>query len=191
MQIFKHMLLGALLSAAAASSMATTIYSQDFSNGLKTNETLTGKWAIADGKLSRGAYDPNEKDFFLVSLDLSGYTDIHLSYDFWIDSESGWDALQLYTRDGQNNHPRLHYASGRSYGGTLNTTLSDKVNLLEFSFTSDWSNQGLGVTIDNILITGTSILPEPMPEPVPEPGAPALMGIGAAGLLLRRGRRAA
>jgi hypothetical protein len=190
MQIFKHMLLGALLSAAAASSMATTIYSQDFSKGLHANETLTGKWAIADGKLSRGIYDPNEKDFFFVGLDLSGYTDIHLSYDFWIDSESGWDALQLYTRDSLNNHPRLHYASGRSYGGTLNTTLSDKVNLLEFSFTSDWSNQGLGVTIDNILITGTSILPEPTPEPVPEPGALALMGIGAAGLLLRRRRPA-
>lgn len=188
MQIFKHMLLGLLLSAAAASSMATTIYSRDFSKGLKTNETLSGKWAIADGKLSRGPYDPNEKDFFIVSLDLSGYTDIHLSYDFWIDSESGWDALQLYAKDGRNMNDRLHYASGRSYASTLDTKLGSAVTTLEFSFSSDWSNQGLGVTIDNILITGTRIQPAPTPEPVPEPGALALMGIGAAGLLLRRRR---
>jgi hypothetical protein len=36
--------------AAAASSMAAVIYSQDFSKGLQANETLGGLWSISNGK---------------------------------------------------------------------------------------------------------------------------------------------
>jgi hypothetical protein len=184
MNKIKKLLVGALLSAAAASSMATTIYSQDFSKGLQANETLTGKWSISDGKLYRGAYDPNEVDTFIVSLDLSGYADIHLSYDFWIDSERNWDALQVTTRDTLNWSNRIHFATGASYAGVFNATLSDNIKFLDFRFTSDYSIQGRGVSIDNILITGTSL--KPAPAPVPEPGPVALMGIGLAALVWRR-----
>jgi hypothetical protein len=184
MNTIKKLLVGALFSVAAASSMATTIYSQDFSKGLQVNETLTGKWSISNGKLSRGPYDPNEVDTFIVSVDLSGYTDIHLSYDYWIDSERNWDALELYTRDSLNRTNRVHYATGASYTGVLNATLPDNIKFLEFSFKSDRSIQGQGVFVDNILITGTSL--KPAPAPVPEPGPVALMGIGLAALLWRR-----
>jgi hypothetical protein len=184
MQTVKKLMVGAILSIAAASSMATTIYSQDFSKGLQANETLTGKWSISNGKLTRGPYDAFEHDTFIVSLDLSGYTDIHLSYDFWIDSERNWDALELYTRDSLNRTDRIHYATGASYTGVLKATLPDNIKFLEFSFNSDRSIQGQGVYVDNILITGTSL--KPTPAPVPEPGPVALMGIGLAALLWRR-----
>jgi hypothetical protein len=187
MKTIKKLVVGALFSVAAASSMATTIYSQDFSKGLQANETLAGKWSVSDGKLYRGRYDNNEVDTFIVSLDLSGYTDIHLSYDFWTDSERNWDALQLYTRDSLNKTSRIHYATGPSYSGVFNGTLADNIKYLEFSFTSDWSNVGLGVSVDNILITGTSL--KPVPAPLPEPGPVALMGIGLAALLWRRRMR--
>jgi hypothetical protein len=186
MNKIKKLLAGALLSVTAASSMATTIYSQDFSKGLQANETLTGKWSISDGRLYRGRYDNNERDTFIVTLDLSGYTNIHLSYDFWIDSERNWDALQVYTRDTTNRLVRIDYASGPSYSGVFNGTLADNVKLLEFDFGSDPSNVGQGVMVDNILITGTSLKPTPAPAPVPEPGPVALMGIGLAALLWRR-----
>jgi hypothetical protein len=187
MQTVKKLLVGAMLSIAAASSMATTIYSQDFSKGLQANETLTGKWSISNGKLTRGPYDAFEHDTFIVSLDLSGYTDIHLSYDFWIDSERNWDALELYTRDSQNKTNRTHYASGASYSSVFKASLTDNIKFLEFSFNSDRSIQGQGVTVDNILITGTSL--KPTPAPVPEPGPVALMGIGLAALVWRRRAR--
>jgi hypothetical protein len=184
MKRIKQLLAGAVLSAAAASSMATVIYTQDFSKGLQAKETLTGPWSISNGKLVRGPYGPNEINKFIVGLDLSGYTDIHLSYDFWIDSESNWDALQVYAFEGPTKNTRIHYASGRSYGGAFNATLADSIKSLEFSFTSDWSNQYQGVWIDNIRITGTST--RPLPAPVPEPGPVALLGIGLAALVLRR-----
>jgi hypothetical protein len=183
MKIIQKLLVGALLSAAAASSMATTIYSQDFSKGLQANETLTGFWSITDGKLYRGPYQNNEKNLFTVSLDLSSYTDIHISYDFWTDTERFWDALQVYTVNNLNQKTRIHYADG-FYTGKFKETLNKSVTKLEFSFTSDGSSTFKGVSIDNILITGTSTLPAP--APVPEPGPIALLGIGLAALALRR-----
>jgi hypothetical protein len=183
MKFIRQVLAGALLSAAAASSMAAVIYSQDFSKGLQSNETISGPWSITDGKLYRGVYQNNEKNFFTVKLDLGGFKDIHLSYDYWTDSERNWDSLQLYTVDSLNRRNRIHYATG-TFAGKFSGTLNDSIRLLEFSFTSDASNTGKGASVDNILITGTSIAPPP--KPVPEPGPVALMGIGLAALVLRR-----
>jgi hypothetical protein len=183
MKLIKQALVGAVLSAAAASSMASVIYSQDFSKGLQANETISGLWSITDGKLYRGPYGNNEKNYFYVSLDLSAYKDIRLSYDFWVDSERNWDALQLYTVDNHNQKTRIHYADG-FFSGKFDGKLSDSITKLEFSFTSDASTTYKGASIDNILITGTST--RPVPAPVPEPGPVALLGIGLAALVLRR-----
>ncbi|MGH6998613.1 MAG: PEPxxWA-CTERM sorting domain-containing protein [Phenylobacterium sp.] len=210
----KNVLLAALAASAlmAGSAEAATIFSQNFNGGLGANESVGGNFAVGSGNVGhQGHYYANDEySFYQLRLDLTKATDAMLTFDFDINSEAGYDALNLAASTngvfGRSN--MITPTSGALYS-TLSgraatlmggkgisgvragqasfdlTPLIGQVVDIRFQFASDYAAFGQGVGIDNLLVTGT------LPSAVPEPATWAMMitGFGLAGASIRKRRR--
>ncbi len=207
----KHVVLAALAASVlmAGSAQAASIYSQDFSGGLKAGEQVSGQFAAANGFVGhQGAYRNNEYSFYQLRLDLTDVTDALLQFSFDIESEWTYDGLNVVAlSDGglstllqptqSGVYDKLYDRaktllgpegiSGKTKGlATFDlAAFSGQVVDLRFQFASDRLAIGRGVMIDNIAVTGT------IPSAVPEPATWAMMitGFGLAGGAIRRRRR--
>ena len=211
--LFAPLLACALLAATAADA-ATTIFSQDFSGGLGANESVSGRFSVANGQMGHANnYFNNEYSYYQISLDLTNYTSATMQFDFSIDSEYLFDGFNvlastagvfdaktdLLMSDDPNFYSKVNgnfkrlgdYAAHGKMAGKPTFDLSQfagqTVNL-RFQFQSDQFAFKPGVRMDNLKITGNAI-----GAGVPEPATWALMigGFGLAGASLRRSRQTA
>ena len=207
-----------LLAAAAAcmfgvgAAQAATIYTQDFSGGLRANESVGGKFSVAGGTVGHqaGNYVNNDYSYYQVRLDLTKATSALLSFDYDLHSEYSWDGFNLaYAVGGVFSPAHLLDPTTpglfRSLGGCAGELLGPKglsglevgrasfdlapllgqVVDIRFQFASDHSLVGRGLKIDNLTVTGG------LPSAVPEPATWAMMivGFGLAGGAVRARRR--
>lgn len=193
----------------AGQAHAASIYSQDFSGGLKAGEQVGGSFSVANGFVGhQGAYRNNEYSFYQMRLDLTDVTNALLSFNFDIESEWTYDGLNLVVLSEGGASSLLRPAEGLAYdklydraknllgpegfsGKTKGLTTFDLASLsgqvvdIRFQFASDFAAIGRGAQIDNISVTGT------LPSAVPEPATWAMMitGFGLAGGAIRNRRR--
>ena len=210
----KLLVAAALAVCVAAPAQAATIYAQDFSGGLKANESVGGTFGVYDGAVGHnGGYGNYDYSYYDLALDLRSVTDAVLAFDYSISLESYHDRFNVLASTAGFTPPDglLTPASGMAYRtdsataymGLLGQTAvmdnaagravfdlasfaGQQVNL-RFQFASDYSIVSSGVKLDNLLVTG-----ERLTSPVPEPATWAMMIVGffGAGSMLRR-RRAA
>ena len=212
--MIKKTLLAALAASAmmAGSASAATIFKQNFSSGLGANESVGGKFSVAGGTVGHqtNVYTNNEYSYYQVRLDLTHATDALLAFDFDIDSEYGYDALNLaFSTNGVFGPSKMltptssdgYYnlsgraatlMGGKGYSGDQSghavfdlSSLVGQVVDIRFQFASDHAALGRGVKFDNLLVTGN------VPSAVPEPAtwAMMIMGFGLAGTAIRSRRR--
>lgn len=191
-----------LLSGAA---QADVIFSENWSSGrFSTNGwSREGNWGINNGS-ARYYWDPVNYDYShnLTSaiLDASGYEDVTLAFDLFLDNHSRgrWEQLSVKVYDGTAWQQVANYTNQGRYGGDIPWThvsldVSDYVSdALQLQFTAYGQNSWYinDWRIDNILLSGT--LAEVIPDVhAPAPGAAVLglLGLGAAGNKLRRRRK--
>jgi hypothetical protein len=206
--------------ALASGAQAATIFSQDFSSGLSANEQMGGRFGVAGGVGGHvaGNYGNNEYSYYDIALDLTHVLDAAFQFDYTLFSEVRWDGFNvLASKDGavdwrnnlltptiggayltmSNLMPQLgRYAITGFQGGTVNfdlTPLAGQAVTLRVQFQSDYANWSRGLTMDNVLVSGTYAPGfEPHPGGVPEPAAWAMMILGffGVGSLVRRQRQA-
>jgi hypothetical protein len=205
-------LAGAVFMSTAA--QADTILFQTFTDGLTAQEQVGGAFHAEGGKVGHTAanYENFDYSFYQVALDLTDFLDAQLMFDYAIVSENGYDGFNVvasedgafdwrtdlltpistgFYRPMQN---RLSETGDVALSGVQSGTVlfdlsqfaGSKVNL-RLQFQSDYSVLGRGVSLDNVIVTGT---PDATPAGVPEPATWAMMilGFGAAGSMLRRRR---
>jgi hypothetical protein len=197
--------------ALAGSAKASVIFSQDFSSGLTSAESVGGRFVVSDGVVGHvGGYLNNESSFYQVRLDLSQLSDALFTFDWTSHTEINWDGWNVLVAPVGTAFDPAHPFTGSpsvynrfvsalgAPGMTGIDTGKASFNLAPFlgqqvdlriQFASDFSNVGRGVAFDNLVLTGTQI---PV-SAVPEPGTWALMitGVGLAGAALRRRHRLA
>lgn len=209
-RLFAPLMLSALLAASAAD--AATIFSQNFSNGLGANESVGGRFSLADGQMGHATgYANNEYSYYQITLDLTDYASALLAFDFSIDSEVDFDgfnvlastddvftaATELLMPEDPDFYARLssNFVRLGKYGVSGKVSAKPTFDLsqfagqtvnMRFQFQSDQFAFKPGVRMDNLKVTGNAI-----GAPVPEPATWALMigGFGMAGATLRRSRR--
>ncbi len=206
------LVLPALICAALAATptSAAVIFKQSFDGGLGANESVSGNFSVANGKVGHATgYKDNEYSFYQVALDLTGIADAVLSFDYAIDSELYFDgfnvlgstdgifsaATELLTPNEAGIYGKMNGGfvrlgdtgvSGKK-AGTATIDLSQfagqTVNL-RFQFQSDRFAFKPGVLFDNITVaTPTSAVPEPTTW------AMMIMGFGLVGGAMRARRR--
>lgn len=210
LRLFAPLLLGAVLAASAAD--AAVIFSQNFQNGLGANETVSGRFSAAQGRMGHAeGYRNNEYSYYQLALDLTGFTDALMQFDFSIDSEVNFDGFNVLAStdtafDAKTELlvPQDPTFYGKVRGGfvrlgdyavsglvsgkpkfDLSQFAGQTVNL-RFQFQSDYFAFKPGVRMDNLEITGDPV----GGAAIPEPSTWALMigGFGLAGAALRRSR---
>lgn len=191
-----------LLSGAA---QADVIFSENWNNGSFQHNgwTAQGNWGIQN-KTARFSWNPTRYNYSynLTSkiLDASGYEDVTLAFDLYLDNWSRQTMEQLTVKvyDGTAWQQVANYTNQSSYSGDIPWThvtldISDYANEnLQLRFTAHGGNS-YNINewrIDNIVLSGT--LAEIIPDiHAPAPGAAVLglLGLGAAGNKLRRRRK--
>jgi len=190
-----------LLSGAA---QADVLFSENWNNGSFGHNgwTAQGNWGISYGRAQYSwSYATNySANLTSTILDTSGYEDVTLAFDLYLDNWSRQTMEQLTVKvyDGDAWQQVANYTNQSSYSGDIPWThvsldISDYINEdLRLRFTAhgrnsyninDWR-------IDNIVLSGT--LAEIIPDiHAPAPGAAVLglLGLGAAGNKLRRRRK--
>jgi hypothetical protein len=174
-----------LLVASATGASAATLFANDFAKGLGANEFVSGSFSAADGYVGHHPdYAINDVSAYGVALDLTGITDAFIDFDFLVDTERGFDFVDLMQGskflyrftglDGGHAHLALAPASGL-------TTIS-------YNFQSDFAINDRGFRLDNLAITGT---PSVTSGAVPEPASWAMLlcGFAAIGGCARIGKR--
>jgi hypothetical protein len=96
-------LLFAFVLTGAGQSRADVVFSQDFEDGLGSNEITSGAFQINNTNLNNGTlmmghparYGNNEYSYYEVSLDLTNFDDVQLQFDFNADFETHFDRFNL------------------------------------------------------------------------------------------------
>jgi hypothetical protein len=175
-------LLGTL--AAGPVSAATVIFSNDFSSGLTSAESVSGIFSVGNGFVGNqiSPYGNNASGAYKLTLNFLNYEDIMLSFDYWVDTEEKFDPF--YVRIG--NDILVDYSGMKSGPASLNLSSYVSGNTkVGFYFNSDSTVRGNGVRIDNVLVSGRVVVP----GPIAGAGLPALLALG--GFVWARRRKAA
>lgn len=176
----------ALVCLPAAVANAATIFSNDYSNGLTAQESAGGWFGAYNGGVGTpGYYNDYASGNYTLQVDLTGYENIQLSFDRFQSTENGYDYAYASLYNGVMSQ-NLFYTSGYAAGPMSFDISAFAGSLLTFSmgFYADYSITGYGITLDNMLITGDSLV-----EDVPEPAALGLLGLGLLALGARRRKR--
>ena len=194
---------------AATPASAAVIFKQTFDNGLGANESVSGNFSVADGKVGHAThYDNGEYSYYQIALDLTGLTNAVLSFDYGIDSEMYFDGFNvLGSTDAIFNAatdlltPNESGVYGKLNGGFVrlgDTGVSGKqagvatIDLsqfagqtlnLRFQFQADRFAFKPGVQFDNVTVSTLSAVPEPATW------AMMILGFGAVGTMVRTSRR--
>jgi hypothetical protein len=187
------LLSAALTLAAVRESSAAIVFSQDFEAGLASNETTSGSFRINNtnapinnGTLMMGhpaTYAPSEYSYYEVRLNLSGYQQARLQFDFRAQIYTHFDRFNVQASTCPINPPNnlLTPLSGMTY-------LTDHVHRVELGtryFDSSYESQGTavfdlssfdrspsvcirfqfgsdgggapGINIDNVQVSGTAL----------------------------------
>jgi hypothetical protein len=169
--------------AAGPVSAATVIFSNDFSSGLSSAESVSGIFSVGNGSVGNqiSPYGNNASGAYKVTVNFSNYEDVMLSFDYWVDTEANYD--NFYVRI--NNDILTYYSGLKSGSASLNLSPNVSGNTeVGFYFNSDSTIRGNGVRIDNVLVSGRVV-----PGPIAGAGLPALVALG--GFMWARRRKAA
>ncbi|GGB24029.1 hypothetical protein GCM10011380_12150 [Sphingomonas metalli] len=198
------LLAASCLAAMASPASASTIFTQDFSAGLGSKESVssnvTGSWGVHSGYLGHSAtYSPNERSLYVADLGLQNYSDVSFSFDLTEYTERSYDYVTWFTGHYDAAGTLVFNTFGQivqGYGlGTGSYAFSlaalERDQLFGFRFTSDHAIQYAGVQIDNLRINGTATgapVDGPVVPAVPEPATWAMMILGFAmvGAMARR-----
>lgn len=187
-----RVLLGACaLAVTTQPAAATMIFGNDFSSGVGPQEELIGSFTVADGYLGHhNGYSNNEYSSYRIIYDFAGVTNAFLDFDYWIDTENIFGYVQVWANDvavgGFTGYGASHAHCALDY-----LTQPDVIgrSVISFDFMSNFAITRGGFQINNLTITGDTVLPT---TGVPEPASWALMiiGFGALGAAMRRRRPA-
>jgi hypothetical protein len=104
-------------------------------------------------------YDNDMFSYMYRDVTLSSYSSVSLTYYYWIDSESGFDRLYVsYYSGGSWSYIDMHQGNS---GGWLSSTVAIPTTATKvgFLFESDSSVRYEGAYIDNVVLVGTSQVP--------------------------------
>ncbi len=199
------LLTASVLASAATPASAAAIFSQDFSRGLGSKESVVsnvaGSWGVHNGYLGHSAeYSPNERSLYIADLGLNAYENIDFTFDLTEYTERSYDYVTWFTGHYNAAGTLVFNTFGQitqGYGtgsGSYKFSLAalERDQLFGFRFTSDHAIQYAGVQIDNLQINGTRSGPPidlPSTPAVPEPATWAMMIVGFAlvgGMVRRR-----
>lgn len=175
----------ALLCLPAAAN-AATIFSNDYSSGLTAQESANGWFGAYNGGVGTpGYYYDYASGSYTLQVDLTGYENIQLSFDRYQSTENGYDYAYASIYNGVLSQ-QLFYDSGYAAGPMSFDISAFAGSVLTFNmgFYADYSITSYGITLDNMLITGDSLVDE-----VPEPAALGMLGLGLLALGARRRKR--
>lgn len=198
----------ALVLAGSAQAAVTTVFSQDFSEPTGPAETISGNFSTANGYLGHApavGYQPNERSFYEVLLDLTGLTTAFISFDWTNSSEKNFDGWNVKATTGEfvpflepldaiNHVYNSNTGFGRAFTGVgAGSSVIDlsafagQATRVRFNFYADYAAQGPGVQFDNLRVYGEAAGSS---GAVPEPATWAMMllGFGAMGAAIRRRR---
>jgi hypothetical protein len=192
-------LIGAALTvvlAGAYEARAAIVFSQDFESGLGSNETTSGSFRVNNtnapvnnGTLMMGHpsnYAPYEYSFYEVRLNLSGYQQTRLQFDFRAQIYTHFDRFNVQASTCPINPPNnlitplsgMTYSTDHTHRVELGTTYFDSgiqqtgtavfdlspfdrsaSVCIRFQFGSDGGSFGSvpGINIDNVQVTGTAL----------------------------------
>jgi len=124
---------------------------------------MTG--TVTTSNLAVHQYDNNMDAYMWASVSLGSYSSVTLSYDYWINSESGFDYLYVTYYDGSWHNIDSH--TGNSYGWqTSSVSIPTTATKVGFRFISDSSvNNYEGAYVDEIRLEGTLVDTTPPPAP--------------------------
>lgn len=203
----KSMLLGLLVAFGFAGNanaelvyqQGAEIFAQDFENGLGENETMTGKFSLFEnisGDTVMGHktnYGNMHNDNYSITLDLTGWSNVSISYNAGGITESGgYDYFKFYVKSKQIGTVVKYNWSGSIADSNYSFDLSQfsgQLVTLTWNFTSDSSGYRRGIYVDDISIVGDGFV-ENNPNPsvpgdgsLPVPVTLPLLGVVGLGLL--------
>ena len=154
----------AFLSVANVWGTPTTIYSNTGATGTASGVTASGNTNANNGnpKPSFANTSSSNRTFItLTGIDVSGYTDVSLSFDYRL-AKSGSN-YSSFTVSQYNSSNQL-IGSATTVTGTNNTTFSSKdisiaSNCVKIVFYGSPASSTYGNYVDNITITGTASTP--------------------------------
>ena len=156
--------------------------------GASPANSITVDHAVVDDDSPLNAYLGSGADNFIDDVTGAGTQYFSINFDNTPITSAAFD----WAKSPQTSGTRFHaYADGTEFlnstsaSGTLSTyTFADPANLLYFEVTWTGSAPIINLGIDN-LVVGTADI---QPEPIPLPGAVLLgiLGLGAAGMKLRK-----
>jgi hypothetical protein len=199
--------------ALADSAAAAILFRQTFEGPLGANETLGGRFVVADGKVGHADhYRNNEYSYYQLALDLTQVTAATLRFDYEILSEVDFDGFNVlgststafsaaddlltpaesafYGRMSSNFLRLGRTAASGDLEGTATfdlTRFAGQTVNLRFQFQSDSFAFKPGVRLDNLLVTGSPIV---SPAPEPTTWAVLILGFFALGATMRRQKAA-
>lgn len=148
-------------------SHAATIFSNDFSVGLGSQEMVAGaaNWGVGNGFLGHqgGTYSDNENDHYFISLNLANYSQATLNFDLSYGTESCCDSLNLIVTPAGGPATNLQVFRGvdTSHLSYDLTPYLSANTLIDFNFVSDISVTFNGVRLDNVSVDAVAAVPEP------------------------------
>jgi len=186
------------------------IFVQDFESGLGSNEELVGGFTInnTNAPLNNGTlmvghpfnYSNNEYSYYEVTLDLRGYENVSLEFEYAAWMEAHYDRFNIqastssisppddliypesglpYEDEGDIHHPNLgriaYDGGGFLDNGIAHFDLSQfdgQIATIRFQFGSDSSVTDPGINFDNIIVRG-SVNEQP---PTAITGGPYILG---------------
>jgi len=182
------------------------IFAQDFENGLGENETMTGKFSLFEnvsGDTVMGhktSYGDVNNDNYSITLDLTGWSNILISYNAGGITESSYDYFKFSVKSQQMGTVVKYNSSGSIAGTNYSFDLSQfsgQLVTLTWNFTSDYGGYRPGIYVDDVSIVGDGFV-ENNPNPsIPGGGDGSLavpvtlpllgfMGLGLLGFARRR-----
>jgi hypothetical protein len=124
----------------------------DYEGGYVDDVVVSGVRSDTNRDLHR--YDDGSTATMYHPIDLSGYVAGRLDYNYWLDSQSPNDTLQVMYLDGLAwNYVDSHTGSSGGWSGS-SVNLPTTVTAIGFRFVTDASGQREGAYVDNLRVWG-------------------------------------